>query len=887
VVPPASTYRVQLHPGFGLAAAAEVVPYLGRLGASHLYCSPYLQAAPGSLHGYDVVDPHRINTELGGEPAHALLTAALVEHGLGHVLDIVPNHMATAGRANPWWWDVLGSGRSSWYASYFDIDWQGADASEAGTILVPILGDHYGRAVDRGELQVAWDGRSFVVRYYEQELPLAAETLDVVLLPMAHQLTSAGAELEALAGAFAAVPAVDRNQPISFGERRALVDQLLDALGTFFEEEPERREVRDRTLEVLNRDPDRLDHLLRRQHYRLAYWRTASEEIDYRRFFNIDSLIGVRVEVESVFDDTHRLILDLVAAGVVDGLRVDHVDGLRDPAGYLRRLRDASQGTYVTVEKILGARESLPATWPVAGTTGYDFLHRVDRVLVDAAGEADLTRCYEEFTGATDSYPEIEEAAKRQVLAEELAAEVDRLHRILIVAADDDRHQRDRTRRELRDALVELLVAFPVYRGYGQPGQTPSDADRVNTAAAVARAGSSRPDIDPGLLSWLGQLLLLEQAGWAGEAFALRFAQVSAPVMAKGVEDTAFYRYHRLISLNEVGGHPDQFGGDTEEFHQTTAAAARAWPEAMLTLSTHDTKRSADVRARIHLLSQIPQQWQQAVERFAELTRPYRHEPWPDRNAEYLLYQSLVGAWPISIERATAFMAKATKEAKVHTSWLDPQPGYDDSMAAFVKDILSDPRFVDELERFLAEQRLIERGRINALVQTTLLLTCPGVADIYQGNELWDLSLVDPDNRRPVDYALRTKLLAQIGPQPPVVSLSADDVGAWKLWLTNRLLLDRGQGGQRRDRYVNAEYEPLEVSGPAADRVIAYRRPDRVVVVPRLPGPPAETWAGTAVALGGGTWVDVLTGQSIGGVQAAVGEIWSRAPVAVLALERS
>ena len=790
---PAATYRVQLHPGFGFADAAAVVPYLARLGVSHLYCSPYLQAAPGSSHGYDVVDPHRLNEELGGERAYEGLTAALRSHGIGQVLDIVPNHMAVAGKSNPWWWDVLEDGPSSRYAKYFDIDWQGPDEIDAATVLAPILGDHYGRVVDAGEITIVRDGGSFVVRYFDHDLPLSPRTFGEILEPAAARLASP--PLLQLALDFGFLPHARFAGPVASEERHTRKLELRERLSEGCRQDPSWSQGIDHELVALNGDPDRLDALLRRQNYRLAFWRTASEELDYRRFFNIETLVGLRMEDARVFADTHRLVLSLVSDGWVDGLRVDHIDGLRDPRGYLKRLAEATGPAYTVVEKILGPGEDLPGNWPVDGTTGYEFLIRVNELFVDSANETAVTHCYRDFTGEDDSFADVVYAAKRQVLARELASEVDRLVRLLVRVCDRHRRHRDRTRREIREAVTEILSAFPLYRGYAQPGHPVSGADRASVAYAVRAAAARRPDIDEEMVSFLGQLLLLEHSGSAETEFALRFAQVSAPAMAKGVEDTAFYRYNRLISLNEVGGTPDVFGRGVNEFHQSTARWAAAWPGSMLTLSTHDTKRSADVRARINLISELPAAWRAAVDRLAEIADRHRCGPWPDRNAEYLMYQTLIGAWPISIDRMTAFMGKATREAKVHTSWVDPSQEYDDALAAFVAGTLSNVRFVAELEGFLSRNRVAERGRLNSLAQTTLLLTCPGVADLYQGSELWDLSLVDPDNRRPVDYAERKRLIDRMPDHPPNVELRLDDTGIWKLWLISRLLARRSRSG--------------------------------------------------------------------------------------------
>ena len=829
----AATYRVQLHAGFGFDDAAAVTGYLARLGVSHLYCSPVLQAAAGSMHGYDVVDHGRLNSELGGAAAHARLAARLAEAGLGQVLDIVPNHMAVGGRASAWWWDVLENGPESRFADYFDIDWDPPRPELAGRVLVAVLGDHYGRVLDAGELTVERREQSLSVRYHEHEAPVSRRTLD----------------------------GLDRD------------DEGL---------------LTDTAIQALNTDPDALDLLLRRQNYRLAYWRTAAEELNYRRFFDITTLAGLRAEDPQVFADTHRLILRMVRDGTVDGLRVDHVDGLADPAGYLERLRDATGGAYVVVEKILEPGEELPEAWPVAGTSGYDFLTAVNQLFTDPAGETPMRDCYARFTGGTQDYAEVVHAAKLQVMRDSLAAEVERLTSLLARVCDRHRRGRDYTRRQLRETLREILAAFPVYRSYAYPGRPVAAADVEYVAAAVAGALQRRPGIDAGLAGFVGELLTGAHPGAAEADFAVHFAQVSAPVMAKGVEDTAFYRYRVLASLCEVGGDPGRFGGSVDDFHQAMARAAQRWPEAMLTLSTHDTKRSGDVRARLSLLAELPDAWEQAADRWAARNQRHKRDGWPDASAEYLLYQTLVGAWPIDAARARQFMAKAVKEAKVHTSWTDPDPGYDDAVAAFTDAILADQDFVADLETFLAGQEIVERGRVSSLAQLTLLLTCPGIPDLYQGTELWDLSLVDPDNRRPVDYAARERLLGELAGAGPEEALARGDEGGPKLWLIHHLL---GHRRRHPDAYgPGSGYEPLAASGAAAEHVVAFTRTGGLaVLVPRLvarlggSARGAGAWDDTSVAIPAGDWTDVLSGEPVAGGGATVAALLRRFPVAVLA----
>jgi (1->4)-alpha-D-glucan 1-alpha-D-glucosylmutase len=802
---------VQLHAGFTFDDAAGVVDYLDRLGITDLYCSPFLQAAAGSTHGYDVVDPTRISDELGGEPGLRQLGSALAARGMGLTADIVPNHMAIDGRANRWWWDVLEHGRASRFAGHFDIDW-GANGDHDERILVPILGDHYGRELDAGRLQLRRSEGSVIVGYHEHEVPVN-------------------------------VPAGD-----------------ID-------------------IDRVNGDVDELDRLLCGQHYRLSYWRAANDELDYRRFFTIQSLIGVRVEDPEVFADTHATILRLAGDGLVTGLRVDHVDGLRDPEGYTGRLRAAAGNVYTVVEKILAPGEELPREWPVQGTTGYDFVTTVNGLFVDPSAEAALTDCYARITGESNPYEDVARAAKHQIMTEELAAEIERLVRDLVTVRERHRRHRDRTRRELREALREFIAGFGVYRTYPRPGQPTRPADRDHVAAAVRDAVLRRPDIDPELLEFLGRLALLEVSGEPETRFALSLAQVTAPVMAKGSEDTAFYRYNRLVSLNEVGGDPGRFGTSVPAFHAACAETATTWPATMLTLSTHDTKRSADVRARINLLSEIPSEWEEAVVAWIDATDAYLTEGAPDRNTRYLLFQTLVGVWPIEPARVVQYMEKAAREAKVFTSWSAAVPEYERALRSFVARTMADVGFGRSIEQFLDRHRIVELGRVVSLAQCTLLLTAPGVPDIYQGNEVWDLSLVDPDNRRPVDYVRLRQLLDEVDGLPAADTWALAEAGGPKLWLTARLLGDRRA---HPERYQPGRYDPLTVRGPKAAHA-AFARDGLAVVVPRLVAGLAGDWLDTTVTLPAGAWRDVLGGEKHREGEQPLADLTRAFPVVVLA----
>jgi (1->4)-alpha-D-glucan 1-alpha-D-glucosylmutase len=895
---PLATYRLQLHPGFDFDAAAAVAGYLADLGVTHAYLSPVLQAAPGSTHGYDVVDHSRPSAALGGEAGHARLAAAMGAAGLGQVLDIVPNHMAIGSAENRWWWDVLENGPSSLWAGHFDVSWDPPEEKLRNTVLMPILGDHYGRVLDRGEVRLEHERGEFTIRYHDHVLPVALRTLARHIADAAERAGSD--DLAFVADALRRLPAATRTDRASMVERHrdtavlrrqlawllrndTLAAAQAGSAGPLEPGEAVRTAVA-AVVDEVNADVDALDALLEDQNYRIAFWRTAGRELGYRRFFDINSLVGVRVEDPEVFDDTHGLLLRWVREGVIDGLRVDHPDGLRDPEQYFERLAALTQGAWVVAEKILEVGEELPTSWPVAGTTGYDRLAVIDGVLVDPAGEAPLTTAYGALTGSPTRWPEVQHEAKALAVREILAADVSRLTAQLMAVCEGRRHQRDRTRHELAEALRELLTSFPVYRTYVRAGRPDREvqpvrpADVAHVEAAVADVAARRPDVDPDLLAFLADLLLarLPDAGPLEHDLTMQFQQLSGPAMAKGVEDTAFYRYTRLLALNEVGGDPGRFGVPVDDFHAAHRQIHERWPATMTTLSTHDTKRSADVRARLAVLSEVPGAWAAFAERWMAASAP--HWPGePDRPTQWLLLQSLVGAWPLDAERATAYLAKATKEAKVRTTWTEPDADFDAARDGYVAAVLADPALVAEVEAFVAT--IAPAGYVNGLAQQLLALTVPGVPDVYQGNELVDLSLVDPDNRRPVDFDRRRALLATLPDLSAEELLERTDEGLPKLKVTHAALhLRRRRPASFRAGAAGA-YRPLPVAGPGAEHVVAFTRGDDVaVVVPRLvlrrqdrdPGaeaaaappahPAAGRWADTVVGLPPGTWIDLLTG---------------------------
>lgn len=879
---PRATYRVQLSAGFGFDAAAALAGYLSELGVSHLYCSPVLQAAPGSTHGYDVVDHSRLSDQLGGPEGFARLAEALRSRSIGLVLDVVPNHMATAGRANAWWWDVLEDGPASLYASYFDIDWDPPEARLRQKVLVPVLGDRYGRVLERGELHVGRRGGQLVVSYFEHELPVSPRTLDEVLADAAEVAEDPAdrSRLVELGREMGQLPHASHTDRATVERRHRRKQELAARLEELCRARPPAAAAVERALEGLNRDSERLDQFLARQNYRLAYWRVAAHELDYRRFFDIPGLIALRVEDPRVFGETHDLVGRLVRDATVDGLRIDHLDGLRDPATYLERLVSLTGGAWVVVEKILEGREALRAGWQTAGTTGYEFLNLVTALLVDPAGELPLTDLYRSYTMDHSSFEETAVLAKREMMVSSLATDVERLTALLAEACELRPRFRDHTRRELRDCLREVLASLAVYRTYVTPWAPPAPQDLTEIDAACRGAAARRPDLDPDLLGLLGELLAGRSRAPVEVELAMRFQQLSGPVMAKGVEDTASYRYNRLLCLNEVGGAPDRFGASPEELHAHNRRIQRDWPQTMTTTSTHDTKRSEDVRARLALLSEIPQEWAAAVGRWRELADRHRSKGRPQPRSDYVLFQTMVGAHPVGVERLQAFMLKASREAKLDTSWTDPDAGFEEALEAMVAGLVQDRDMQEELEAFVAP--LVLPGRVNALVQVALKLTSPGVPDIYQGNESWDLSLVDPDNRRPVDHQTLARLLDQAGrPRtPPEVGGSATDLS--KLWLTRRLLRLRAE---RPDLLgPAAEYEPLWPAGPRARHAVAFRRGEGLItVVPRLVLglQRAGGWGDTVIGLPSGRWQDHLSATSWSGA-VPLAHLLGSFPVSVL-----
>ena len=879
--PPLATYRVQFHRGFAFDDAANIAGYLADLGVSHLYSSPYLQAVPGSNHGYDVIDHERVNEELGGADGHTRLCFTLARHGLGQILDVVPNHMAIAARGNAWWWDVLENGPSSRHASYFDVDWDPPESRLRNTVLLPLLGEHYGRALEAGLLRLHRDGATFTVTYHDHAFPVAPPSLDEPLGTAAARARSD--TLAFIADAFGRLPLSTATDWLSVQQRHRDKEVLRGLLDRLLREEPEVTAAVDRVVEEVNASPDAMDALIEGQNYRLAFWRTAGRELGYRRFFDINTLVGLRIEEDRVFADTHGLVLRWLGEGMLDGLRIDHPDGLRDPEHYFRRLHTASPTAWIVAEKILGPGERLRESWAVAGTTGYDFLNRVGGLFIDPESEKTLTRFYADFTGEPTDFAAVARQKKHRVMRDVLGSDVNRLTALFLEVCERHRRHRDYTRHELHEALREIVAWFPVYRTYARAEAGQIHADDVRHATdAVEAAKAARSDLDADLFDFFRDLLLLRLPGPAESELVMRFQQLTGPVMAKGVEDTAFYCFNRLVALNEVGGDPGRFGVSVEEFHRECAETQARWPQTMLATSTHDTKRGEDVRARLALLSEIPERWSAAVERWTVMNEPHRRGDMPDRNAEYLLYQTLCGAWPLTPERAVAYMEKAAREAKVHTSWTDPRSAYEEALRGFVLDALADRKFVDDLERFVAP--LVEPGRINSLAQTLIKLTAPGVPDVYQGTELWTLTLVDPDNRTPVDYALRRRLLDELEDTTPEDVWRRIDEGLPKLWTIRQAL------GLRRRRPelfgARGDYRPLEARGVRAGHAIVFMRGEAAITIaPRLLLGLGGDWGDTALDVPDGRWRNELTGDVVSGGSVKLGDLLHRFPVALLAKE--
>lgn len=879
-----ATYRLQLRAEFDFAAAAAQVDYLAALGVSHVYFSPYLQAAAGSTHGYDVVDPTRVSDDLGGPDAHRALCNAVRDAGLGQLLDIVPNHMSVADRRNRWWWDVLADGRESPYAAFFDIDWEVDEPRLHHRVLLPILGDQVGRVLEQGEIRLVREDGTVLISYFDHRYPLRVETVGGLL-----------------ARVHAARPLVDRIAALPTGgddtarrrrfEARVTVSEEISRLLTA---DASVAAALDDVLAGINSDIAALDTLLNEQHHRLARWQTATEEINYRRFFDITALVALRIEDRVVFEEVTTFVAGLVASGDVDGLRVDHIDGLRLPLDYAHQLRERTgAAAWLLTEKIL-ARDERPQQWPVDGTSGYDFLALVNGLFVDPDGREPLTALHTEITGREDDFERVALDGKREILRTTLVADVERITQLLATVCDAYPSHRDHTHSELSEALVELIAAVPVYRTYVDPrtgAASDTDAGLIRGAAAGAR--NNAPDVDHRLLDFIADLFVfgasedvatVEHADIraAQQDMVLRLQQLCAATAAKGVEDTACYRLLVLTSLNEVGDSPAVFGVSAEEFHERNAVVQAQRPLTMLATSTHDTKRSEDVRCRIDVLSEMPGEWAATVHRWRAMNAVHRTGDVPDASMEYLLYQTLVGAAPVTTERAVAYMEKAAHEAKLQTSWLHPDEAYDTALRDFTTAVLADERFVADLEAVVGT--LLPYARTNSLAMTLLKLTSPGVPDIYQGCELWDLSLVDPDNRRPVDYARRRALLEASAGRTPADAWQQDpDSGAAKQWLIATALRLRARLPHAFG--IEGTYTPMHAAGRFSDDVLAFGRgtPAAVIAIAQRRSLRRRgAWGDTMIPLPDGDWHNLCDGTTSRGGAVALSDLLARFPVALL-----
>jgi (1->4)-alpha-D-glucan 1-alpha-D-glucosylmutase len=900
---PGSTYRLQFNRWFTFAQAREIVPYLHALGVTDAYASPYFQAGAESLHGYDITDHNKLNPVVGSREEYDSWVAELQAHSMGQMLDFVSNHVGIAEPLNEWWMDVLENGPSSRFAPYFDIDWHPLKSDLRDKVLLPILSDQYGRVLERGELQVFFEEGTFYLLYGERRLPIAPGTyryvLDIALQNLAeHKDEDFYAELQSILTALEYLPKRTETDPKRIAERIREKEIIKRRLERRCAEARQVQHAIEKALAQINGEPgdprsfDPLDELLNAQSYRLAYWRVAAEEINYRRFFDVNDLAAIRVELPKVFDAVHRLVLELVRTREVTGLRIDHPDGLYLPREYFEKLQQRcakalaiplpkdGRAIYMVAEKILTGPETLRKDWLVHGTTGYDFANQVAQLLVDSSAEAAITRTFHRFIGRSVPFGHLLYAKKLQVMKLSLANDVDVLGNMVDRLSEQNRWYRDFTLEALARAVRETIACFPVYRTYLAPGRPVSEEDRQVVERAVAAAKRRNPAIEESIFNFLSDVLVFRfpenldaEARAAHTHFVLKFQQTTGPIMAKGLEDTVFYIYNRLAALNEVGGEPQQFGLSVGAFHEGNIDRQRNWPAALLATSTHDTKRSEDVRARMLAISEIPELWRRSLQRWRLANRRWKRTindaEAPDANEEYLLYQTLVGTWPIQgsgepegtatqeyIERIQAYMAKALHEAKLNTSWIQPNEEWDAAMHDFIAKILDSSPRNKFLPAFLpVAQEIARLGVINSLTQVALKLTSPGVPDIYQGNEIWDYSLVDPDNRRPVDYQQRREMLAALPAAAPDELMRNWPDGRIKMFLTQRMLQFRRE---HAELFQRGEYSPLTANGTFAECSVSFGRELAgkwiVVIAPRLTSrvgfpPVGEGWKDTSIEL--------------------------------------
>ncbi|MFI5295906.1 MAG: malto-oligosyltrehalose synthase [Thermodesulfovibrionales bacterium] len=984
---PVSTYRLQFNYTFGFNDARGIVSYLHELGISDIYASPYFKARKGSLHGYDVVDPSALNPEVGTEEEYNTFLRELGKYGMGQILDIVPNHMSCESE-NPWWMDVLENGRSSPFADFFDIDWNPAIKKLSGKLHIPVLGDQYGKVLESQELKLRFEEGAFFIYYRDIKFPILPETY---VLLLHHHMEDLGnlvtndnphfTELLSIVTALKHLPPAAEKDEGKIGERYREKEIIKKRLLTLYLESSEIRKFIDDNVDICNgkkgdpRSFNLLDGLLAEQVWRLSHWRVANEEINYRRFFDVNTLAGIRIEEPAVFRETHKLIFRLIVEKKITGLRVDHPDGLYDPSHYFEKLQrecfsrlvstkateddDHEQSDadpevlrryerllssdpqykpfYIVGEKILTKGEKMPEDWPIFGTTGYVFLNSLNGIFVDTKNAKLFDDLYAKFAGTKDHFSDVVYEKKKLVTQVAMSGEINTLGHYLNNISEKNRHTRDFTLNSLTRALTEVIAFFPVYRTYIN-SWTITDRDRQHIETAVSKAKRKNPAISAFIFDFVGAVLLLrfpvdfseeDKKEWLD--FVMRFQQITAPVMAKGVEDTAFYVYNRLVSLNEVGGSPDRFGLSLEAFHGQNLDRIKFWPYALITTSTHDTKRSEDVRARINVLSEIPEKWRECLIKWSSLNKKKKTavegQEAPDRNEECLLYQTLVGAWPLGRlaeteydafkTRIKDYMVKALREAKVNTSWINPNAEYEDAVISFIDAIMAvapGNKFLMKFEPF--QKTLSWFGMLNSLSQILLKIASPGVPDFYQGNEVWDFSLVDPDNRRPVNFAGMRETLAALKKE---ISNSGSDFtgflreliqnwedGSIKLYVTLQALTYRKENHQL---FMEGAYIPLIGDGELKDHICAFARQSDnkavLVVVPRfmtqIPRFTYEAqslgkvWENTGILLPddipGNIFNNVLTGEKSEAVRRSgkrelpLGPVFSGFPVAMLSGE--
>src|SRR6266576_692888 len=914
---PVSTYRLQFNPQLRFSDAKALIPYLYSLGITDLYASPLLQAKRGSPHGYDVTDPSHLNSELGSDEDFDAMVAELHAHNMGLLLDIVPNHMAASGE-NPWWMDLLEDGPRSAFASHFDVDWHPPSRSLENRVLLPILGKPYADVLEGREISLTYGQTGFFLNYFDFTLPVAvrsyARILGYRLDRLQRTLGVESPELQEFQGILAAVAQIPSpaSAPLeTAGESRQHRETIKERLWRLYTSTPEVRRFVDGNVRLFNGKRGTpssfllMDQLLSEQAYELAFWRTANEEINYRRFFTISELVGVRIEDPVTFEAEHAVVLRLASKGMVTGFRIDHIDGLRDPLGYLRRLQERlhagqnngrSKDFYVVVEKILSKGEGLPAEWPVHGTTGYDFMNALNGLFVDGSNLPTLEKAYAQFISERIQYSDLAYRKKKQVMDSLLSVEMRTLGRYLSVLAEQDRYARELSRDELTRSLVETTACLTLYRTYIR-GFEVKQQDKVAIENAVSEAQRRNSSIAPEYFRFLLEVLLLRPGSHllpeqreARLAFVMAWQQFTGPITAKGVEDSALYVYNRLISLNEVGGAPESGGTPVEKLHEFVRQRRSKWPFTLNATMTHDAKRGEDVRARINVLSELPREWEQCLENWSRWNdskcRNVKGVRTPERNEETLLYQILVGSWPgldldcdCYTRRIQEFMVKAVREAMVHTRWTVPNIDHEKALTDFVASVLTDSpdnKFLPDFKQ--CALKIAYHGALNSLSQLVIKIASPGVADFYQGTELWDLRLVDPDNRRSVDFSRRGELLNRMSEAseylPELLDVWQD--GRIKMYVTQKgLQFRRG----RSSLVLSGDYLPLTVEGPKQDCVFAFARRYRgewgMVIVPRfttrlvdknrLPVG-KEVWDETRVLLPKGAptrWVNVITDESV------------------------